>query len=516
MSQIRLKTSLLILLLLWLVACNEQAEPESVVIYITATSEVMPTHTPTVTNTPTPVESTLSNTSAAESAPEILPSATPTHTPSQTPPPTDTPAPTIDATDTPLPAFPTSTPSEPPLESPTSTPATITLSPTVGTPTTTVMPPTPDNVPSADLLPILDSARMGIQIHPFITQEEWDVLLQHVRNLGLDWVKIQLPWEQLEPSPGNYDNDLLNYYVLLMTRTRYISGQDLNIILSIVNAPDWARPEGSDYHMHGPPVDPQAMANFIRAFLSNYEPTDDIIDAIEIWNEPNLDREWNGAPMSGGAYMDLFRPVYQAIKEVDPNMIVVTAGLAPVGDGIAGSVGDRTYLQQMYDAGLAQFPDVRIGVHPYGWGNPPDDTCCTTARGWADNPVFYFRETLQAYINIIQRNNHAAKIWVTEFGWGTYQELGPNGESPEPPAVAGFFDLVSTQQQAEYVVRAFEMMQGDPFGGWVELAFLWNLNFGIIGYEERTEQAGYGLLDAAGQPRLVYQYLARTRKIDNN
>jgi hypothetical protein len=288
-------------------------------------------------------------------------------------------------------------------------------------------------------------------------------------------------------------------------------------MISITNAPAWARPPGADLNLHGPPADPHTLGNFIQAFLSGFNKEDHVIDAIEIWNEPNLDREWNGMPISGVKYMELFRVSYDTIKQIDPNIILITAGPAPVGDGVPGTVGDRAYLQQMYDAGLAQFPDIKIGAHPYGWGNPPDATCCTTERGWADNRVFYFKDTLEDYAAIINRNGHGAKIWVTEFGWGTLEGVTGDDRTFYPPETAPYFDLITAQSQSQYTVRAFELMQTPPLGDVVEVAILWNLNFArAVDFEStRDQRAGYSLLDTNGKPRLLFKYLEATRKVQH-
>ncbi|NJL93034.1 MAG: cellulase family glycosylhydrolase [Anaerolineae bacterium] len=341
------------------------------------------------------------------------------------------------------------------------------------------LPPVPD-APPPELLPTLDGRRMGIQIYPLIDANELDQMLRHAATLGMTWIKFQIQWSELEPAPGQYSPQF-DFYVLMISRAVYQIGTRFNVLLSIVGAPEWARPPGADPTMHAPPVDPQTYANFLRAFMSRFAPQDGIVDAVEIWNEPNLEREWSGAPISGAAYMNLFRPAYAALREVAPNVTIITAGLSPVGPGVPGSMSDRQFLQEMYAAGLASFPDVRLGVHPYGWGNAPGETCCIPGRGWGDNPVFFFLDTLNEYRAISQRNGHPVPMWITEFGWGTYQGIGPVGENLPAPAIVPFFDLVTPQEQAQYTVDALALMQQPPLREFVEMAFLWNLNFAMVG-----------------------------------
>lgn len=396
--------------------------------------------------------------------------------------------------------------------SPTTTPS-PTATATATNTNTPEPPPSPlEFVPPPEELPQLQQSRMGIQIHPNISEEDWRFMIGEAQKLQFGWIKMQVPWNLLEPRPGQYDP--LFYAYALRVQDANVNG--FQVLLSFVDAPQWARPAGAREGFNGPPADPQTLANFITAFMNETKPQDRRVAAVEIWNEPNLrDREWDGASLDGGTYMQYFAAGYNAVKAIDPSITVITAGLAPVGD-LDGAVSDRRFLQQMYDAGLAQY-DAQIGIHPYGWGNAPDERCCIEGRGWGDNPVFFFQDTIYAYIDIIQRNNDDAKLWITEFGWGTYKGVGINGaDVAPPPAGAEFFDLISLEQQAQYTLRAFELVQQSPLSDWVSVSFLWNLNFAALPFvvEQRQEQAGYSLLDASTQPRLVYWYLLVSRRTD--
>ncbi len=398
----------------------------------------------------------------------------------------------------------------PQAASPTST-ATVPLTDVPSSVTPTLAPPVLPDVPSPHQLPVLDQSRMGIQVHPNIDATTWNTMIQTVDYLELEWVKVQVPWREIERSPGQYN---LTTYIRRIRAINEAAGPNRQVLVSFTKAPDWARPAGADLGTDGPPANPADLVNFIRIFINAVHPIEPYIDAIEVWNEPNLAREWNGIPMDGGTYMTYFDAVYTMIRAEFPHVTVLTAGLAP-GDVPGIVTNDRLYLQQMYAAGLARHQDVGIGVHPYGWANPPDERCCSQARPWADNPVFFFQDTLYDYHDIVQHNGHNAKLWVTEFGWGTYRGVGPGGtDVVPPPDDAEFFGYVTPEQQAQYTVRALELMQQSPLGDFVERAFLWNLNFAMLAgaMEQRTEQAGYSLLDASGYPRLVFHYLSTARR----
>jgi hypothetical protein len=229
--------------------------------------------------------------------------------------------------------------------------------------------------------------------------------------------------------------------------------------------------------------------------------------------------------------MRYFRPAYAAIlaeqraqpSALKPNhrITVITAGPAPtitLGDG--STVGDREWLAQLYADGLATVgPDVALGAHPYGWANPPDARCCAATAGvtgWYEHPSFYFRETLDAYREIMQANGHAARLWVTEFGWATYDGLKrSDGTSAAVNAGTGWQNLITQAQQAEYIVRAFRLAQEPPYSEFVGPMMLWNLNFSLVTgmIDAGREEAGFALLDGQGNARPAFNALRDAPKI---
>ena len=92
-----------------------------------------------------------------------------------------------------------------------------------------------------------------------------------------------------------------------------------------------------------------------------------------MWNEP-IPAKWYGQPLSGESYMRYFRPAYTAIRR-SRRRSRCHRRAGPTGD-LHWSANDRAWLQQLYDAGLAQYgTDIAVGVH-YGWAKRADDHCC--------------------------------------------------------------------------------------------------------------------------------------------
>ncbi|MEZ4666659.1 MAG: cellulase family glycosylhydrolase [Anaerolineae bacterium] len=457
-------------------ACAPQAP---VLVYVTPTpGEAAAALIPTVVPTSIPATPTLT-----ETATETL-----TVTPDLqvTPLPTNTPLGAVIGNDYVLPPTSTSRPTAtlpPPTEGAPSVPT------TQPTNIPAVPPTAPGPAPTA--LPNLDAARMGIQLDPNLNQDDWHKALNNIQKLGVKWLKLQISWKQLQPNgPDEISEDFRRLEIYI----EEAFNSNLDILISVAKAPAWAR---SNQTEDGPPDDPAALATFINLMLNEFGTS---LDAIEIWNEPNLSREWQGQPLNGASYMKLFAPSYNAISaysermKTDPKtprsvpIWIISAGLAPTGDS-DGSRNDRTFLQEMYNAGLGQYPDVYIGIHPYGWANPPDATCCQTqgqGRGWDDDPHFFFLNNIQDFRQIVVNNNHAsAKFFATEFGYATWD--GFPGDPPQP-----WMAFNDRWAQGNYTVRAFQLAQSFDFMGPV---ILWNLNVASKPtITSRDEMAAYSIM----------------------
>lgn len=471
----------IIFALLVIVGCQPQAP---VLIRITPTPQpVTPqvaTEIPTLEPTPTlgaqgDVEALLSPLPVSSASP------TATVTPAE-PSPTRTPAgdggiisgPIIDENYS-LPPTSTARPSRTPFPSEDQPTAT---SPVVSTPEATPMPQ----------LPGLDRERVGVQVYYNMDVDSWNQVMYHVSQMGFRWMKLQVNWAFLQPDGPETFNWLFQLFEMHVERAKR---QGYKILLSVAKAPSWAR---SVQDQDGPPDDPQALADFLT-FMLNDTKIGQSIDAIEIWNEPNLIREWNGnLEFSGAGYMQLFRPAYDAIRAYSPNMLIVSAGLAPTGNIPDVSIRHEIFLQQMYDAGLGSYSDIIIGAHPYGWANAPDVRCCDPGddRGWDDDPHFFFLDNLEMTYEVMARNGHGdLEVWGTEFGYGTWE-----GYPTDPPEFWMYY--VTPELQEQYTLRALEIAQDLDYMGQM---FLWNFNFAnetVI--EQRQEVAAYSLFYPGFQP----------------
>jgi hypothetical protein len=320
----------------------------------------------------------------------------------------------------------------------------------------------------------------GIQVAP------WDLgnAAAQVRSLGFDWVKVQVPWQDLEPQPGNIDWGSLDNMV------DTFSSNGLKFLASVPKAPAWARPAGADLSVEGPPADPATFANFLGQMAGRYCGR---IHAIEVWNEQNLHYEWGNQPIDPTAYMALLKPAYRAVKAACPLTIVVSGAPTPTGAPAPWAMDDFAYLEGMYQNGLKDFSDA-IGAHPSGFNVAPSvgggQAACefitqqgSSYRGPCDTPhhSWSFRATMEGYRNIMLKYGDGNKrIWPTEFGWASGWTGAPGYE---------YANDNTQDEQAQWTVQAYEMMRN---WGFVGPAFLWNLNYGVT--NPGTELAQWGIV----------------------
>ncbi|MCD4685751.1 MAG: hypothetical protein K8S97_07430 [Anaerolineae bacterium] len=369
--------------------------------------------------------------------------------------------------------------------------------------------------PSPTSGPALRRDLIGVQIHPHIDNNDYSAMLNHARTLGVTWIKFQFNWSLLESAPGSLTQDF--YMLRLYVQQAHIQG--FKVLVSVAKAPGWSRnPDaGGIMREDGPPRDPAMLASFLNQMLNEIGVDvhgNPYISAIEVWNEPNLQREWYAHPITGAEYMRYFAPAYNVIRTYSPAITIITAAPAPTGDS-AASTNDRIWLQQLYNAGLAGYGgNIAVGIHPYGWANASDARCCAAApRGWDDQPQFFFLDTVEDYRQIMTANGHSnALLWTTEFGWATFDGLLTyQGHQPPDPAGQPFFSFIDRLQQADYTILALELAQAR---GYMGPMIIWNLNFATLpgAVDTSNPQTGYGLLDTQRQPRPVYHALQAVPK----
>lgn len=351
----------------------------------------------------------------------------------------------------------------------------------------------------------------GIQVHGNATVGDPADVMDSVKNqLGLDWVKMQVQWWLVEPEPTV---DQWFFYDGVIEEA---SANNLNLLVSVVGAPAWTRAAGGE---DGPPDDYNIYAQFLTEMINRHPGR---IDAIEVWNEQNLDREWrttNG--INPEDYVRLLQVAYTAIKAADPNIIVVSGALSPTGDGDwVQWANDFDYMDRALAAGMLNYADC-VGAHHNGYNVPPDvlvqdtntlpEAQTAVFRGPFENQftgdrpnhLWTFKSTIDGYAAKIRAYDPNKKLCVTEFGWASTEGYDTF------PLGFEFAQDNTLQEQAQYITQAFQLMHSS---GNVWLAFLFNFDFGNKGGGPTDDPVPYSIVDTNGVPRPAFGAVAEMAK----
>jgi hypothetical protein len=270
---------------------------------------------------------------------------------------------------------------------------------------------------------------------------------------GMTWVKRQVRW-----SPGaGADAGLIND----------AHAKGFRILLSVL----------------GSPADIVGGANYgdYARFVGDLARSG--ADAIEVWNEMNLDREWPAGQIDPNAYTQLLRQAYQQIKANNPGTMVISGALSPTGAeggfGLDHVWNDDRYLAGLAAAGAANYADC-IGVH-YNEGiiSPLQDS----GDPRDDYYTRYYGSMVATYYNAF---GGARPLCFTELGY-----LTPEGYGPLPGAF-GWAGNTTVAQQAQWLGQVATLARNS---GIVRLIIVFNVDF--TGYGD-DPQGGYAMIRPGG------------------
>lgn len=315
--------------------------------------------------------------------------------------------------------------------------------------------------------------------------------LSKVKDAGLDWYKYFLYWDTVEPNKdGSYVWTTLDWRL----DESCIAG--LNLILRVErDSSDWTPIQ--DHEMEAWGAFFQALATHILQKRAGCGYAYRV--ALEVWNEPNLDFQWGYQPVDPERYTRMVKYAYQGAKAGDPNIILVAGGLAPTGGASDGrAMNDVEFLQQMYDAGLKGYFDA-ISIHNYGYGGAPEDD--TYGSG-----ILNFRRAEDIYQVMVNHGDGDKPVWATEFGW--LLDSDEEGVECDPNWDASGFSWqqVTSQQQADYLTRAFDY--ADANWAWMEVMIVSNLDFSTMPWYDTCDPLRwFAVLKPDGSARPAYTAL---------
>ncbi len=353
----------------------------------------------------------------------------------------------------------------------------------------------PAEAPVRVPVPASASPEYGIGAHLMGYPESTDRDIALISDAKFQWVKLTVPWRSVEAScKGCIDWDDLDRVVAAVSAT------GVKILARVDHSPDWSRTTPAP---NGPPNDPYDYADFVSEMARRYAngSPKGTIHAIQIWNEPNLSREWGGTGVepiinrrSAVEYMSMLRQSYLLIKEKDPTKIVVSAGLSPTGTNDGTAVPDDVYLEWLYDNDLDDYSDA-VGMHAPGYGSAPSAELNSNPA--FPHASFYFRRVEELRNIMVQHGDSAKQAWILEFGWTT--------DTIHPDRA---FYAVTPEQQGQYLVEAFKYAQTN-WAPWVGPMFVWNMPDPT--WTADNEQLCWSITGTDGVPRPAYDAIKAAR-----
>jgi hypothetical protein len=339
------------------------------------------------------------------------------------------------------------------------------------------------------------SPEYGMNVFVWGNPSTTDRDLNLLRSAGFSWQKSLFRWEEIEPQRGVFNWTESDRVV------RASAAAGVKIIVRLDFQPDWARADGAH---NGPPDNYDDFGRFVTALATRYGPNSQIgpLQAIEVWNEPNLNREWGMQPinqLAAADYVRLLKTAYVAAKAVDPSIIIVTGGLSPTGWSDDTARPDDLYLQWMYEAGAKPYFDV-LGAHGPGFKAPPDISPEEAASSplWGGHRSFTFRRVEDLRKIMVQNGDAEKQIWLLEFGWTT-DEVNPSYA----------WHRVTPDQQAEYLLAAYKWAH-DNWSPWIGVMTLWTLPDPSWGPER--EEYWWAVADPDGSDRPALTRLRQARQ----
>lgn len=283
-----------------------------------------------------------------------------------------------------------------------------------------------------------------------------------MKQAGMTWVKKQLRY-----SPGMGTGQAAGY--LQMAKDN-----GYKLLLGIVGYP-------ADLSAGG-----DAYINDYAKFLGDVAALG--VDAIEVWNEPNIDREWPAGQVNGANYVKMLKPAYEQIKARNANTLVISGAPAPTGYfGTAGCTAqgcnDDVFMQQMAAAGANNYMDC-AGLH-YNEGIVGPTQSGGDSRG-SYPTYFYGSMTARGWTAF-----NGKQICYTELGY-----LSGQGFQQAIPGGFAWASNTTVAQQAEWLAQA---ATAAAQSGQVRLMIVWNVNFTSLDtWAKGDPMAGYAMIRPDG------------------
>ncbi len=237
--------------------------------------------------------------------------------------------------------------------------------------------------------------------------------LRRLHGAGFGWVRQRIDWSAVEPQPGAFQWAWTDQ---VLTE---IAAAGLVPVIVLDGSPAWARDpndrppqavaDNSLPWRLAPPAAPDTFARFAAAFARRYR---DTVRFYQIWDEPNIAPHWGNRLIDPVGYSRLLRAAAVAVRDADPDAVILAAALAPTQDRGHTAIDEGFFLQRLYAAGAAPYFDAVL-VQPFGFGAGPDD-----ARSRVD--ALNFRRAAWVRRVMVAAGDAQTPVWAVRFSWNRH------------------------------------------------------------------------------------------------
>lgn len=262
-----------------------------------------------------------------------------------------------------------------------------------------------------------------------------DRQVAQIRQLGIGWVRINVPWRALEPLPplaGRHAYSWNQFDSLVAD----LALQGLRMQPVLLGTPAWAAHPGK-LALCGSVVEPgsgsygdyaSAMAALARrygaggSFWASHPQLPSVpVRQYEVWNEQNMRAFWCPLP-DPRSYAALFGATAAAVRSVDPAAQVGIGGLAPVRTTDSKRIEVGEFLRRSVAARPALAQEVSlVFAHPYA--SRPEGVI---------GQLPWWREAIDT------AGLRGTPIVTNEWGWYTRGHPGLTGPVTEEQRAAGY------------------------------------------------------------------------------
>jgi len=211
-----------------------------------------------------------------------------------------------------------------------------------------------------------ESMPMGVQIYYDLSNTSTPQFQRLVESNAL-WVRKPISWRQIESNDTTPDN-----YNWASYDAQYLNAYQhgLKIVATIEQNPDWAA-NNNEAH-----INPEHIADFVEfvtATVERYDgdgindaPGSPVVNYWEFYNEPDRDIRWGHY---GAEYAYMLSQVYPAVKQANPNAVVLMGGLAYDWFESDGGPFNRYFIDDVLAAGGGNYFDMmNFHYYPPFWG----------------------------------------------------------------------------------------------------------------------------------------------------